>query len=179
MYKGYQMKKAAFYITTIGLGLLCIQTANAATATGTLTVKATVTTSCAVNTSATGVVSNAVLDFGTVSSFTSNVDSDTTATSWTAIKVLCNNGTTYSLAFDGGKNVSSSQRRMTGGSTEYIPYNLYSDSTRATAIAVNGTIAGTGTGAAQTINVYGRIPAGTTLPSASSYVDTVTLTVTY
>ncbi|MCE6855275.1 spore coat protein U domain-containing protein, partial [Acinetobacter baumannii] len=29
------------------------------------------------------------------------------------------------------------------------------------------------------VNVYGRIPAGTTLPSAGSYVDTVTVTVTY
>ncbi|MFY0084261.1 spore coat protein U domain-containing protein, partial [Acinetobacter baumannii] len=38
---------------------------------------------------------------------------------------------------------------------------------------------GTGTGAVQTVNVYGRIPAGSTLPSAGSYVDTVTVTVTY
>ncbi len=80
------------------------------------------------------------------------------------------------------QNAQTTQRRMIGGATsnEYIPYNLYSDTGRATAIGIATTAySGTGSGAVQTVNVYGRIPAGSALPSAGSYVDTVTITVTY
>ena len=152
----------------------------ATTATGTLLVKVVVTSSCVVNTNATGTVTQALLDFGTTSSFASNVDGSTSTNSGQKIGVLCNNGTAWSLAFDGGSNVSSTQRRMAGGTSEYVPYNLYSDSTRATAIGIStAALTGTGTGSQQTYNVYGRIPAGTTLPSASTYSDTVTMTITY
>lgn len=155
----------------------------AATATGTLTVKATIASSCAINTSATGAVSGAVLDFGNISGLTANVDASTSTTGGTKIGVLCNNGTTWSLAADGGVNVNASQRRMasqTLTTKQYLPYNLYSDSTRATAIPVGTAFqTGTGTGALQTYDVYGRIPSGSTLPGADSYLDTVTLTITY
>ncbi|MFI7969473.1 spore coat protein U domain-containing protein, partial [Acinetobacter baumannii] len=72
---------------------------------------------------------NAVLDFGTLSSLAGNVDADTTTTGGTSIKVLCNNTVPWTLSFDGGQNVLSTQRRMIGGATsnEYIPYNLFSD----------------------------------------------------
>ncbi|VAX44243.1 putative secreted protein [Acinetobacter calcoaceticus] len=175
------MKKSLICLSAIAMGLMSINAANAATATGTLTVKATITNSCVLNTSATGTTANAVLDFGTLSSLASNVDADTT-TGGTAIKVLCNNTVPWTLAFDAGKNAQTTQRRMIGGATsnEYIPYNLFSDTNRATAIGIATTAySGTGTGAPQAVNVYGRIPAGTTLPSAGSYVDTVTVTVTY
>ncbi|URM42268.1 MULTISPECIES: spore coat U domain-containing protein [Acinetobacter] len=176
------MKKTFFHLSLIAVGLFSINAANAATATGTLTVKATVTNSCVLNTSATGTTTNAVLDFGTLSSLASNVDADTTTTGGTSIKVLCNNTVPWTLAFDAGKNAQTTQRRMIGGATsnEYIPYNLFSDTGHATAIGIATTAySGTGTGNVQTVNVYGRIPAGSTLPSAGSYVDTVTITVTY
>ena len=176
------MNKSLICLSAIAMGLTSINVANAANATGTLTVKAPITNSCVLNTSATGTTSNAILDFGTLSSLASNVDADTTTTGGTAIKVLCNNTVPWTLAFDAGKNAQSTQRRMIGGaaSNEYIPYNLFSDTNRATAIGIATTAySGTGTGVAQTVNVYGRIPAGSTLPSAGSYVDTVTVTVTY
>ncbi|MDP9801978.1 Csu type fimbrial protein [Acinetobacter calcoaceticus] len=176
------MKKSLICLPAIAMGLMSITAANAVTATGTLTVKATITNSCVLNTSATGTTANAVLDFGTLSSLASNVDADTTTTGGTAIKVLCNNTVPWTLAFDAGKNAQTTQRRMIGGATsnEFIPYNLFSDTNRATAIGISTTAySGTGTGAPQTVNVYGRIPAGSTLPSAGSYVDTVTVTVTY
>ena len=176
------MKKTFFHLSVIAVGLFSLNTANAATATGTLTVKASVTNSCVLNTSATGTTTNAVLDFGTLSSLASNVDADTTTAGGTSIKVLCNNTVPWALSFDGGQNVLSTQRRMIGGgtTTEYIPYNLFSDTGRSTAIGIATTAySGTGSGSVQTVNVYGRIPAGTTLPSAGSYVDTVTITVTY
>ncbi|EML1065888.1 spore coat protein U domain-containing protein [Acinetobacter nosocomialis] len=176
------MKKTFFYLSAIAVGLFSLNAANAATATGTLTVKATVTNSCVLNTSATGTTTNAVLDFGTLSSLATNEDADTTTTGGTSIKVLCNNTVPWTLSFDGGKNAQTTQRRMIGGATsnEYIPYNLFSDTGRATAIGIATTAySGTGSGVVQTVNVYGRIPAGSALPSAGSYVDTVTITVTY
>ncbi|AMX19829.1 Spore Coat Protein U domain protein [Acinetobacter pittii] len=176
------MNKSLICLSAIAMGSMSINAANAANAAGTLTVKATIANSCVLNTSATGTTSNAILDFGTLSSLANNVDADTTTTGGTAIKVLCNNTVPWTLAFDGGKNAQSSQRNMIGGATsnEYIPYNLFSDTGRATAIGISTTAySGTGTGNVQTVNVYGRIPAGTTLPSAGSYVDTVTVTVTY
>lgn len=174
------MKKVISYATLAVIGLIGIQAANAATTTGTLTVKATVAKGCSVNTDASGTAANAVLDFGTISSLTANVDGDTAAASGTSIKVLCNNGTAYTVAFGAGNNVLSGVRRMAGGSSEFIPYNLYLASTRADALAVNGTTASiTGNGTPQTLDVYGRIPAGSVLPTAGNYTDTVTLTVTY
>ena len=128
--------KKTFYLSAFAVGLSSLNAANAATATGTLTVRATVTNSCVLNTSATGTTANAVLDFGTLSSLAGNVDADTTTTGGTPIRVLCNNTVPWTLSFDGGQNVLSTQRRMIGGAstTEYIPYNLYSDTGRATAI---------------------------------------------
>lgn len=172
------MKKVISYATLAVIGLIGIQAANAATTTGTLTVKATVAKGCSVNTDASGTVADAVLDFGTITSLTANVDGDTTS-SGTSIKVLCNNGTAYTVAFGAGNNFLSGVRRMAGGSSEFIPYNLYLTSTRATALEVDGTTASTGNGTPQTLNVYGRIPAGSVLPTAGNYTDAVTLTVTY
>jgi len=40
------------------------------------------------------------------------------------------------------------------------------------------TVASTGTGAAQSFTVYGRIPSQTT-PAPATYTDTITVTVTY
>ncbi|HRM31560.1 MAG TPA: spore coat U domain-containing protein [Acinetobacter johnsonii] len=171
------MKKVIYHATLAVIGLIGIQAANAATTTGTLTVKATVAKGCSVNTDASGTAANAVLDFGTITSLTANVDGDTTGTS---IKVLCNNGTAYTVAFGAGNNALSGVRRMAGGSSEFIPYNLYLTSTRATALAVDDTTASIiGNGTPQTLNVYGRIPAGSVLPTAGNYTDAVTLTVTY
>lgn len=174
------MKKVISYATLAVIGLIGIQAANAATTTGTLTVKATVAKGCSVNTDASGTVANAMLDFGTITSLTANVDGDTTTTSGTSIKVLCNKGTDYTVAFGAGNNAVGGVRRMAGGSSEFIPYNLYLMSNRATALAVDGTTPSiTGNGTPQTLNVYGRIPAGSVLPTAGNYTDAVTLTVTY
>ena len=109
------MNKSLICLSAIAMGLTSINVANAANATGTLTVKATITNSCVLNTSATGTTSNAILDFGTLSSLASNVDADTTTTGGTAIKVLCNNTVPWTLAFEAGKNAQSTQRRMIGG----------------------------------------------------------------
>lgn len=168
-------------ITAAAATVFAVPAVEAATNSGTLTVEATVAASCTVNTSSTGTTTNAVLNFGTVSSFAANTDANTSSTGGSQVGVLCNNGTAWTLAMDGGSNISgTTQRQMKGGSTEYIPYNLYSDSGYTTAIGVNTTaLSGTGTGTLQSYDIYGRIPAGSTLPSVGAYSDTVTMTITY
>ncbi|WP_294910308.1 Csu type fimbrial protein [Tatumella sp. UBA2305] len=160
--------------------LAAIPASEAATVTGSLTVSATLAASCAVNTSTTGTTTTAVLNFGTVTSMKANIDASTSSTGGSKVTVLCSNGTGWTLAMNGGSNVSGTQRRMLGGNTEYVPYNLYSDSARTVAIGINTTaLSGTGTGALQSYDIYGRIPAGSTLTTPGAYTDTVTMTLTY
>lgn len=167
-------------LTFAATTVFAVPAVQAATATGTLTVKATIAASCTVNISSTGTTTDAVLDFGTVSSFAANVDASTSTSGGSKIGVLCNNGTAWSLAMNSGNNFTGTQRQMAGGSAEYIPYDLYSDSGYTTAIGIDSTVlSGTGTGTAQTYDIYGRIPAGSTLPSVGNYSDIVTMTVTY
>jgi spore coat protein U-like protein len=99
------------------------------------------------------------------------------------ITVNCTGGTTYNVGLDKGvTGASVTTRKMLG---TFLGGNLgYSLSTNATHTTNWGqtvgtdTVAGTGSGAAQTLNVYGLIPAGTT-PAADGYSDTITATVTY
>ncbi len=170
-------------INTLGLALaasLVTLPAMAATATGNLTVTATVQSSCLVGTSA-GATNNAALNFGTISSTVAANDADTTT--GTALSVLCNSGAAYTIWAGAGANASGTQRRMLGSvAGNYLPYNLYTTTGRTVAYpssATDTTVGGTGTGAIQTYNVYGRIPAGTTMPAAGSYTDTVVMTVVY
>ena len=172
------MRKLLIAATVISLA--AIPVSEAATVTGSLTVSATLAASCAVNTSTTGTTTTAVLNFGTVTSMAANIDASTSSTGGSKVTVLCRNGTGWTLAMNGGSNVSGTQRRMLGGNTEYVPYNLYSDSARTVAIGINTTaLSGTGTGALQSYDIYGRIPAGSTLATPGAYTDTVTLTLTY
>ena len=103
------------------------------------------------------------------------------------ISLTCTNGTAYTIALGAGTgpSASTSARQMTGptvGSTvQYLNYALYNDSGRSTnwgATSSSGAVTGTGTGAAVTIPVYGRIPAGQTA-SIGSYADTIVVTVSY
>ncbi|ESK37303.1 hypothetical protein P256_02358 [Acinetobacter nectaris CIP 110549] len=171
------MKKTISCIISLGS---CIAVHSyAGSATGTLNVSATVVPTCMINTSPTGTPTNAALNFGQIDSLTKDFKRDT-STGGTQISVLCNNSTAWQVSLDGGQNSSQSQRRMGNGKSEFIPYSLYSDSGYSKAIGI-GTkdLTGTGTGDLQSLNVYGLIAAGTPIPSAGSYADTVTMTITY
>jgi spore coat protein U-like protein len=146
------------------------------TASTSATATATVTGNCTVSASA--------MSFGTSSSpISANVDATGTIT------VLCSNGAAYSLGLDNGTNFSGSTRRMRLGATSnYVSYGLYTDTgrslawttTTSTTSCTGGTNTcslGTGTGANQTVTVYGRVPAQT--PAVGSFTDTVVVTVTY
>jgi spore coat protein U-like protein len=90
---------------------------------------------------------------------------------------------------DNGVNFSATRRMQQGASGNFIGYGIYTDSARTnlwttassstTCTAANSCFLGTGNGSAQSITVYGRVPALGTGPAPGVYTDTVTMTVTY
>jgi len=155
------------------MGLTLTPVGQAATATGSFDVQITIQETC-VTTSVSG---STVLNFGTQTLLNANVDASVN------LSVQCSSGTDYDVSLDNGLNTT---RRMdstagAGVGANFVDYELYTDSGRT---SVWPTTAGsapypyTGTGAAQSIPVYGRVPAQTT-PPAGNYYDTVGISVTY
>lgn len=140
--------------------------AQAATSTSSMAVSATVQATCSITANA--------LAFGTYTSAV--LDQSTT------VSVTCTNGTTYNVGLDAGTGSGATvaaRKMVNGGAT--LTYALYSDSGRATvwgATVGTNTVSGTGSGSAQSLTVYGRVPASQA-PSPGSYSDTITATVTY
>lgn len=117
------------------------------------------------------------LDFGSVAGII-NANHDQSS----GITFTCTGRTAWNVSLNDGQNVSGSTRRMRLGATgSYVTYELYRDPARTQRWGVttgSDTVAGTGTGSAQNLTVYGRVPAPQTVP-AGSYNDVVTITVTY
>lgn len=127
-------------------------------------VSATVQPSCT--------LSVAALDFGTMSNLAEAVDAAST------ISADCTSETTYSISLDQGLTFSDGMRHMTHGG-DAIAYGIYRDPARSAGWSDGtGALAGTGTGVAQEIPVYGRIIPQQT-PHAGTYADTVVVTITY
>lgn len=146
----------------------CNGQAQAATATGTLTVQATVESACSVN--------SPTLNFGAYS----GAQLDGTAT----INVTCNLLTAYSVGLDAGTKSGGSvtDRGMSDGATHTLNYSLYNDALRTTNwgnTVPTGAVTGSGLGLVAVPHiVYGRIPASQGVPTGS-YTDTVQITVTF
>lgn len=156
----------------------------AATVTGNLSVKATVVASCNIVGGSGAGITNALLNFGNVTSTLNNVDADTTSAGNSGLGVQCTNGVNYKVYANLGLQPSGSQRRMAGpggSGGEFLPYSLYSDQGRSAAFPTSAAtaVSTAANGQVQTVDIYGRIPAGTPLPSAGAYADTVVLTVDY
>ncbi|MDP9195491.1 MAG: spore coat U domain-containing protein [Pseudomonadota bacterium] len=153
-----------------GLSGLSGSQALAATVTNTFNVTANVSSECA--------VSAATLAFGTYSITASSPD-DATST----ITVTCTNGTDWDVSLNGGGTGLILARLMsgTGNPLNLLGYQLYTSAGRTTVWGdglLGSQVSGTGTGSAQSLTVYGRIPAGQAVAS-DSYTDTVTVAVTY
>jgi spore coat protein U-like protein len=129
------------------------------------TVSATVAKNC--------LVSASPLDFGTTTGVLSaNVDVNTSLTA------QCTSGTPYTVSLDNGQNAVGTTRRMKGSSSgQYISYELYANAGRTSRWGANSS-SGTGSGNAQPLTVYGRVPPQTT-PKADTYTDLITVTVSY
>lgn len=147
----------------------------AATATGSLTVNATVTSTCFV-------------DSAGPLNFASYNPSQGAQTGSSSISVRCTNTTPFDIGLDVGKGAGATvQNRImkgTASASNTLNYSLYQDTgstvwgnTVATD-TVHDIGKGLGTGMGITKTVYGKIP---DQPNAvpDSYSDTVTVTVTY
>ncbi len=142
----------------------------AGTTTTTFSVSATVVSTCSVSATA--------LAFGSIPT-PINVNVDGTST----ITATCSANTPYTVALSTGVGTGATfaSRKMSSGANT-LSYTAYTDANRTT-VWGDGTGSSslsnqTGSGAAQTITVYGRVPAGQS-PAIGSYTDTVTVTVTF
>jgi len=164
-------------IWILGLSLLVFngpESAQAATAVGTMTVTATVASSCVVGASS--------LNFGTPTSAAIQAGNiDVTGT----VSVNCTTGSAYTVALGMGLGVGATfaSRKMTSGApVTLLNYAIYTTAGRTIiwgdGTATSVTVAGTGSGAVQTIDAFGRVFSGQTVP-ALTYNDTVSVTITY
>lgn len=135
------------------------------TATGNLTVTASVAGTCTVD----GV---APLSFG---AYDNTQKSASAAITYTCTTPL----TTANFTLNGGNNESGGNRRMASGGN-YLVYTLYTDSNYANPWTINGvTVPATVDGTQKSdVTIYGRIEANAG-NTAGSYTDTVTVTLTF
>jgi spore coat protein U-like protein len=136
------------------------------TSTTSFNVTATIVKDCGV--SATAMV------FGNYTGAVNNTTSTVTVT--------CTNTTGYTVGLSPGlaTGATVTTRKMQDGAN-LLSYALYSNSGRTTNwgnTSGTGWVAGTGSGVAQPLTVYGQIPAAQH-PTPGSYTDTITATVTY
>lgn len=149
---------------------LAVVPAYATTTTGTITVTASVATTCTVN--------SPTLAFG---SYDATKELDTTAT----VSVQCTQsgtGATASVALDSGLHSANATspytRALSDGSSHYLNYDIYTDSNHTTVWGGSTTVSAAENGSAVTLTAYGKLPASQTL-IAGSYTDTVGITVTF
>lgn len=95
-----------------------------------------------------------------------------------AVQLTCPLSRAWTLRFDGGRNASSGVRRMRSAAGAYVPYRIYRDAGRSNAVAIDGTIAGTGTGTAQTTPIYGRTEPPSP-PAVGTYQDFIVVTLSF
>lgn len=166
------MKSRVLQIALIGfalvVGIAPLTNAFAATVTTTLPISLTVTAGCSVQ--ATGV------NFGSVTAGNG-------ATSTGTITVNCVSGTPYTVTLDGGTHVSIASVRALGGGSAYELYKdsamtqIWGDSGFGNTYNLGAGVGGTGTGADQTLTVFGKIiNVGN---SVGTFTDNVVVTVNF
>lgn len=132
------------------------------------TVQANITGSCSA-------ITPSVLDFGDITN-TTGVTNNATG----SVQVTCSDTLPYRLAVSYGQGGTFNNRYMNNGAV-HLNYQLYADAARTQVLGDNLSlpathITGTGNGSAQTVTIYGQIPAQST-PVTGTYTDTVIATV--
>ena len=139
--------------------------AGATQTSGTAGVGATVVASCS--------LAATTLDFGNYT----GAQLDATST----ITVTCTSTTAYNIGLNHGLHGGVGTSFLQGANAATVKYLLYRDAARTQEWSVTigtNTVAGTGTGTAQALTVYGRAYGGSNV-APGTYTDTVTATVTY
>ena len=150
--------------TLLALSTVCDHDARATTTTATMAITATALSAC--------LIVATPLAFGNYS----QVLLPASAT----LSVTCTASTPYTIALNQGTTTGATTSarllyNLTAGTT--LAYALYTDSGH-TAPWTSNTVAGTGNGLVQTINVYGTI-AGGQQSAPGAYTDLVTATLSY
>ena len=100
------------------------------------------------------------------------------------ISVNCTNATPYNVGLDAGiaPGATVTNRSMTGPGSTLLNYQLLSDAARTVnwgnTVGID-TVAGTGTGTAQSLTVYGQLPANQPALLPGTYSDMITATITF
>lgn len=170
---------AAVLVAAVGSNAAVAGTSTVQVIGGTIGVTANVVSSCTT-------AANTAVGFGTLTGPVASVVETTPG----VINITCDTGTEYAIGLGQGGFFGAGTRNMFSAGN-VLPYELFTDGARTTAFtdatlgggtntdSTAGNIGGIGNGAAQTIQVFGRIPAGTTRPPAGSYNDTVAITIIY
>ena len=146
--------------------------ANAGSASTSLALSASVSNNCSISTSAVG--------FGSYDPVVANASANLDGTG--TVTIACTKGATTTIGLDLGSNASGSARRLTDGSSNYLTYELYQDSSRSTVWGNSGsglfTPAAAPSKASRAFTAYGRVAGNQDVP-AGTYTDTVTATVNF
>ncbi|WOC17357.1 spore coat U domain-containing protein [Pseudochrobactrum sp. MP213Fo] len=175
-------KKTILSVTCLMMSAGLISTSHAATdVTGSLKAKLTIGAACTL-TSGNG----SVLDFGSVTDLSSDVNAETPAGS--GIKVKCSDGIAYEIGLNLGLHGHElpppyeMQRAMAlTPIVDILYYSLYRDAEHQEPwydLDSKSTFNGTGDGTEQEIPIYGVIPK-TDTPSSGNYSDTVKVTLRF
>ena len=151
------------------LGCFAATQAHAQNANGSFAVNASVLAGC--------IVTANTVNFGTLPPGAATPQVDALG----AVVVTCSNGIDYTVGLSNGANNQGANRRMRHATlAQFLTYDLYRNAARTQRWrdTPGQDVSGTGTGAAQSLPVYARLPAGQT-PPAGAYLDTVTAIVRY
>jgi len=170
-------QSAVFAIVAAATMALTPVVVYAGTTTGSLGVSTTIANNCTFGTS--------TMPFGTYDPVGANRTTALTVTGSVAIDCTKNDSVTLtantglnSVSATGSCATATCTRAMKSGSF-VLSYDLYTSAADTTVWNASNTIPATGSGSAQTVSVYGYIPAGTASAAAGSYTDTVTVTATF
>jgi spore coat protein U-like protein len=167
--KRSNLVKSALPAVVLGIFALSLapMPADAATATTTFAVTATVVATC--------LVSATPLGFG---NYTGVVDPATST-----VTITCTNTTPYNVGLSAGlaTGATVTTRSMIGPASALLGYGLFTNAGHSSNWGLTigtDTVTGTGNGAAQPITVFGQIPAAEFV-APGAYADTITATVTF
>jgi spore coat protein U-like protein len=162
---------SAAAVAALGFGIADTRV-DAASASANLSVSATVSNNCTISTTAVA--------FGSYDPVVAHASSDLDGTG--TVTVACTKGATATVGLGLGTNASGSTRRMKDAGTNYLTYELYQDSGRATVWGNSGgallSPPAAPSKAPRNFSVYGRIAANQDVP-AGTYTDTVVATVNF
>ncbi|PTQ67599.1 spore coat U domain-containing protein [Pseudomonas sp. GV071] len=156
----------------------CSPVALSVTKSATIGLSAEVLPACSAGSTAPATLGQfGTLNFGTYFSLNTLV-SATSSVGNGSLRINCLLNTPYRVLLSAGGSGNVAARRMTGPAAAQINYNLYTSAAYTTVWDNTTGVTGTGTGADQYLQVFGRVPKQAA-PTPGTYTDTITVTVSW